>query len=276
MNKRGNAIIAETYYDSSDADAFYELIWGGEDIHVGIYENPGEEIALASHKTVELMAEKINDIDDNFKILDLGAGYGGSARYLAKNFNCHIDCLNISEVQNNKNRIKNKSQNLENCVNVFHGNFEAIPFDDATYDCVWSQDSILHSNQKASVFEEISRVLKPGGQLVFSDPMQKNELATPKLAKVFERIHLDSMGYPELYKNLAAKNRINIIEFNSKPESLKFHYSNVLGQLENNQKVLSEKISLNYIESMKVGLKHWISASESGLLDWGIFHGVKL
>ena len=36
---------ARDYYDSEDADNFYSIVWGGEDIHVGLYETPDEEIA---------------------------------------------------------------------------------------------------------------------------------------------------------------------------------------------------------------------------------------
>ena len=31
--------VAAHYYDSSDADQFYELVWGGEDIHIGLYSD---------------------------------------------------------------------------------------------------------------------------------------------------------------------------------------------------------------------------------------------
>jgi sarcosine/dimethylglycine N-methyltransferase len=30
--------VARDYYDSDEADGFYSAIWGGEDIHIGIYE----------------------------------------------------------------------------------------------------------------------------------------------------------------------------------------------------------------------------------------------
>ncbi|MDH5777270.1 MAG: SAM-dependent methyltransferase, partial [Gammaproteobacteria bacterium] len=30
---------ARDYYNSEDADNFYNIIWGGEDIHIGLYES---------------------------------------------------------------------------------------------------------------------------------------------------------------------------------------------------------------------------------------------
>ena len=50
--------VAQDYYNSDDADAFYASIWGGEDIHIGLYEREDEAIIDASRKTVERI-EKI-------------------------------------------------------------------------------------------------------------------------------------------------------------------------------------------------------------------------
>ena len=46
--------LARDYYDSAEADDFYRTIWGGEDIHVGLYDN-GEDISRASRRTVETL-----------------------------------------------------------------------------------------------------------------------------------------------------------------------------------------------------------------------------
>lgn len=49
MNKPRSAAVAqaEAYYDSPDADSFYFTIWGGEDIHIGMYESDDEPIVPA-------------------------------------------------------------------------------------------------------------------------------------------------------------------------------------------------------------------------------------
>jgi hypothetical protein len=71
---------AEAYYDSTEADAFYQTIWGGQDIHIGLYQDEVEPIADASRRTVETMATRLVNADETTRILDLGAGYGGAAR----------------------------------------------------------------------------------------------------------------------------------------------------------------------------------------------------
>ena len=50
---------AQDYYNSTPADEFYFKIWGGEHIHVGIYNHPKEAIKEASPRIVHKMAEKL-------------------------------------------------------------------------------------------------------------------------------------------------------------------------------------------------------------------------
>lgn len=59
------ASTAQGYYDSGDADNFYQMIWGGEDIHVGLYESEEEPISEASRRTVEHMASRLERLDKN-------------------------------------------------------------------------------------------------------------------------------------------------------------------------------------------------------------------
>ncbi len=106
---------------------------GGEHIHVGLYRHPKEPIKDASPRIVHKMAEKLNLTADS-KVLDLGSGYSGAARYLAKTYQCKVTCLNLSETQNARNVEFNKQQNLDHLIEVVEGNFEDIPFPDNSFD----------------------------------------------------------------------------------------------------------------------------------------------
>jgi len=118
---------ARDYYNSEDADNFYLHIWGGEDIHIGLYQSEREDIAAASRRTVERLADRLPAIGADARILDIGSGYGGAARYLAKRFGCKVIALNLSEKENQRNRELRTDAGLGGLVEVVDGSFQAIP-----------------------------------------------------------------------------------------------------------------------------------------------------
>ncbi len=260
-----------TYYDSKDADEFYSHVWGGEDIHIGIYHSATEQIKTASQRTVKTMAGALN-LTGSEKVLDLGAGYGGAARYLAKTFGVEVTCLNLSEAENKKNIVKNRQAGLEDKIKVIEGNFEELSFDDDHFDIVWSEDAILHSGNKPVIFKEVARVLKPGGQFIFTDPMQTDDAPQEALVPVLQRIHLDSMGSFSQYIDLASKHGLAEVKVTDLSEHLITHYRRVKNELLARREELQNFISSEYIENMLRGLDHWVAAGEKGHLAWGILH----
>jgi len=261
---------AQEYYNSDDADRFYYNIWGGEDIHIGLYDGTNT-IFEASHETVQRMAEKIADlVSKDSRILDIGAGYGGSARFLTKHFGCPVTCLNLSEVQNERNREMNREQGLADSIDVHDGNFEALPFEDDSFDVVWCQDSILHSGERFKVFQEVDRVLKSGGLFIFTDIMQKEPADPERLQPVYDRIHLPSLGSLQAYDQYAEKLKWERVDFEDLSPQLPNHYGNVHDELEQRRDRVKGMISDAYVDRMLQGLRHWVAAGKEGLLKWGI------
>lgn len=266
------AETTETYYDSNEADAFYAAIWGGNDIHIGIYEQPDDLIHAASSRTVATMAARIQGVVDGLHILDIGSGYGGSARSLAGLFGCKVDCLNLSRVQNERNELLCREAGLEKQVEVIHGSFEAIPGPPDRYDVVWSQDAILHSGARERVLSEVARVLRPGGQFIFTDPMQTDACPPDVLQPVLDRIHLDSLASPGFYrKNLDALG-FDELGWTEMPGQLRNHYARVRAELESRHDEMVERCSREYVTRMLEGLGHWVEAADRGYLTWGIHH----
>lgn len=266
------ARVAETYYDSGDADTFYQRIWGGEDIHIGIYASPDDSIFDASRRTVERMARAVAGLGPGMRVLDLGAGYGGAARWLAQHAGCSVVCLNLSEVQNQTNRRITEDQGLEGQVEVFHGNFEEIPYTDEHFDLVWSQDAILHSGDRCRVLREVRRVLRPGGQLVFTDPMQSDDCPDGVLRAVYERIHLDSLGSFRFYREELARLGMEEVACLDLTPHLRTHYARVGRELRSRYDEMTARATREYVERMLEGLDHWVKAADEGHLAWGILH----
>lgn len=263
--------VAREYYNSDDADTFYSVIWGGEDIHVGMYESEDEPIFDASRRTVEHMAGRLKGLGPNDRVLDVGAGYGGAARYLAQTYGCRVAALNLSEVENDRDRKLNREQGLDHLVEVVDASFEDIPYPDESFDVVWSQDAILHSGDRPRVLQEVVRVMRPGGRFVFTDPMAADDCPPGVLSPILERIHLDSLGSPGWY--IETLRSLGLVDegYQDHAHQLTNHYSRVLRELESREDELRGRVSEQYVERMKKGLRHWIEGGRNGYLAWGVF-----
>ena len=263
---------ARSYYNSDDADNFYFEIWGGEDIHIGLYESDAEPIAAASERTVATMAAQLESLSPESRVADFGAGYGGSARWLAKRSGCHVSCVNLSEVQNERNREITAEAGLSHLIDVYDASFESAPLDDSSFDCVWSQDSLLHAGDRARVLLEVDRILKPGGSFIFTDPMQADDCPPGVLQPVLDRLHLDSLGSIGYYREQARRLGWTEAGVEDLTPQLVNHYTRVRRELASRREALAGRISDRYVDRMIQGLGHWIDAGSKGYLAWGILH----
>lgn len=267
-----NAVqTARTYYNSDDADAFYQAVWGGEDIHVGIYASDDEPIRAASRRTVDKMVSMLPRRGAEVRILDIGSGYGGAARHLALHHAASVTGINLSEVENQRARRLNREAGLQHRINIHDGSFESLPFEDRSFDVVWSQDAILHSERRAQVLQEAFRVLRSPGHLIFTDPMQSNDCPPGVLEPILSRIHLESLGSEAFYRTAGTQAGFDFLRFDDMSHELTHHYRRILEETEAKETELTGSVSTNYLQRMKAGLQHWIDGGRAGYLAWGIF-----
>ena len=269
------ATTAASYYDSTDADHFYADVWGGEDIHIGLYAEPNEAIAAASRRTVDTLIELIgSDVlgDDQAArlVVDFGSGYGGAARRLCQRPNLRVEAINISAVENDRHRLLNRDAGADQKITVHNASFESVPLADGCADVIWSQDAILHSGDRQTVMQEASRLLKPGGVMVMTDPMAADGIPSASLSAILKRIHLQDLGSPERYRTWADAAGLERTHWDEQTPMLIRHYIRVREELKLRREHLTRRISADYLERMDAGLGHWVEGGESGRLCWGL------
>src|SRR5699024_4157475 len=148
-------------------------------------------------------------------------------RHLARTFGCTVSCLNLSEVENERNRSRNEAQGLADRIEVVDGSFEDIPFGDDQFDLVWSQDAFLHSGDPTRLLTEVLRVMKPGGDLVFSDLMATEDSDPEALGPILERLHLDTLCTASFYRRELERLRVNTVEYEDLGSHLTTHYRKI-------------------------------------------------
>lgn len=258
---------ARDYYDSDEAVGFYSQVWGGEDIHVGLYHDT-DDIREASQRTVHAMAGKVAPLAGK-RVLDLGSGYGGAARVLAGEYDARVTCLNVAQVENERNRKLTAEAGLADAIEVIDASFDDMPLGDAQFDVAWSQDAILHAPDRGAVLDEVARVLKPGALFVFTDPMQADDLQNRQaMQPIYDRIHLPDLASIGFYRSQLEQRGFETVEIDEMTDQLGTHYRRVREDMLARQDELG--LSDEFVKRMSEGLGHWVNGAAEGRLSWAI------
>jgi len=117
--------------------------------------------------TIEL-AERAA-ITSDMVILDVGGGLGGPARTLAEMYGCRVTVLDLSESFCKAGAALTARVGLSDLVGFQHANALELPFDDASFNLVWTQHSTMNIADKAGLYAELYRVVRPGGRYAFHE-----------------------------------------------------------------------------------------------------------
>jgi len=118
----------------------------------------------ASLRLLELSQIKTGD-----RVLDIGAGLAGPARMLAVTPGCDVDCIELSPDYCAGAALLNRISGLEERVKMYEGSALDQPFEDNSFDAAWMQNVGMNIEDKRKLYEEVYRVLKPGGIFAFQE-----------------------------------------------------------------------------------------------------------
>lgn len=147
-------------------DTFYNLVtdiyeWGwGQSFHFSP-AIPGK----SNKEATKIHEEQICDLLDmkpGMKVLDAGCGVGGPMRAIAAKSRSNVVGITINDYQVQRATSHNKRAGLDHLCEVVQGNFLSMPFEDNSFDGVYSIEATCHAPKLQDVYREIFRVLKPG------------------------------------------------------------------------------------------------------------------
>ena len=134
----------------------YEFVFGG--IGAGYISTGGPD-------STRIIFDE-NPIPKGSKVLDVGCGIGGPAKFLFDHFQAEVVGVDLAS----------------NCVNIANKRYESIPqlkfmvadavthpFPENSFDLVYSRDVILHIASKDKLFSHLLSATKPGGKLIMTD-----------------------------------------------------------------------------------------------------------
>jgi tocopherol O-methyltransferase len=144
------------HYD--ELDVFYREVWG-EHVHHGLWRTGHESAPRAAEQLVEHVAARLALIAGE-RVVDIGAGYGATARLLAERHDVTVTALTVSRAQFDVASAR-PAAGVRYLLRDWMTN--ALP--DASADAAFAIESTEHMADKAAAFREAHRVLRPDGRL---------------------------------------------------------------------------------------------------------------
>jgi ubiquinone/menaquinone biosynthesis C-methylase UbiE len=112
---------------------------------------------------------QLAQIDASQRVLDVGCGIGGPSRYLASKFGCQVTGLDLTPEFVALAGMLAQRTRLADKVTYRQGNALDLPFPDASFDVVWSQNAAMNIADRDRLYGEMHRMLRPGGRLALQD-----------------------------------------------------------------------------------------------------------
>lgn len=117
--------------------------------------------------TAELAA--LTGITANMSVLDVGSGLGGPARFLAATYGCRVTGVDLSDSFVDAARHLTQRTGQSEQVSFHVGSALELPLDNSGFDAVLLQHVAMNISDRARLYREVRRVLKPRGRFATFD-----------------------------------------------------------------------------------------------------------
>ena len=107
------------------------------------------------------------DLAAESRVLDLGAGIGGPARFFAATFGCRVTGIDLSAFNHRTAVERTRASDLEGLVSFAHGDALDAPVPDGYFTHVFGCEAWCYFADKAPLYARAKRALRPGGVIAF-------------------------------------------------------------------------------------------------------------
>lgn len=135
---------------------------------------PVDEFHIGGRLATDNLIDQLN-FSDQSHILDVGCGLGGAARYVAAKYNNRVSGIDLTPEYIETGKALCGWLNLAEYITLEHGSALSMPFEDNMFDGGYMLHVGMNIHDKALLFSEIYRVLKPGAYFGVYDVMRQKD-----------------------------------------------------------------------------------------------------
>lgn len=264
------------FLNANKTEHIYKNVWGGDDLHIGLYRPKTLSPVEANRKTTERMLKLLPRIKKSTKILVVQSGFGGAARFIAETYGCKVWCINDDKAQNKFNEARIAELELEKKVTVDEGFVEYMPYDPDYFDFIVAQDTFSLTGRKMQAFRALHRVLKPEGRLIISALMRSEECLDDDFEAKIQTLPVEELITEEQYEAYGRRGFLQQIYALDLSGQLEIHYDKVLKDLEQNGDELAKQATKKFVETRKKHYQTYLDLAKRECLNWGILMFQKL
>jgi SAM-dependent methyltransferase len=123
------------------------------------------------------------------RVLDIGAGVGGPARFLAHTTGCHVTALELQRELHDVGVDLTRRAGLESRVTHACGDALTYPLADSGFDAAISFLAVLHIPDRSKLMRRLAQALRPGGRCYIEDLCQRAPFAPDDLEDLRTVVH---------------------------------------------------------------------------------------
>ena len=178
---------------------------------------PVDEFHIGGRQATENILGQL-DFSEQNHLLDVGCGLGGASRYVANKYNNSVTGIDLTEEYIETGNVLSTWIKLDKYVSLHQGSALSMPFDDRSFDGAFMLHVGMNIEDKAQLFKEMFRVLKPGTSIGVYDVMRNNdgELTYPVPWATDESTSY--LATPNQYKGVLKKAGFKVSKENNRRE----------------------------------------------------------
>jgi tocopherol O-methyltransferase len=203
-----NAVAVADHYD--ELDPIYRRVWG-EHVHHGLWTTGRETPTDAVEALVDTVGDRLGLMPGE-ACVDIGCGYGSTARQLASTRKVRVTGFTLSVEQAHY-----AAAHAVPDVDIQLRDWLVNELPDASASAAWAIESSEHMVDKPGFFSEAHRVLSPGGRFVVCAWLAEPDASGWKVRHLLEPIcregRLPSMGTRDEYEAMARAAGFTIVDY---------------------------------------------------------------